>query len=242
MICVGGIINPIGCAVAYRRKYLKKILDEYTLKLGNNLTSSEDIFIGFAFNNVGYRNIQVQSIYALTREPRIAHFPKQVMMWSSAFLQSCYYFNSLVMTPFKAPRLFYQKIKEREDSKLQARVDERKIREGYRQNFSVAYTEKYGRPIGWFIFTALFEKISFPTIIIILICLQLWKILAITFIAELSIYTLVVALLRKHYRIKNVLKSILFSPVRYSILLFDIFVIANFVKDIWITQNRNWIK
>ncbi|MHB1271222.1 MAG: hypothetical protein ACYCZD_00370 [Rhodanobacter sp.] len=47
----GGITNPVGCAVAYRREYVADLFDRYEPQFGDNLTNSEDIFIGFALIN-----------------------------------------------------------------------------------------------------------------------------------------------------------------------------------------------
>jgi hypothetical protein len=48
MVFFGSITNPVGCAVAYRRKYVKELFDSYEPMFGDDLTNSEDIFIGFA--------------------------------------------------------------------------------------------------------------------------------------------------------------------------------------------------
>jgi glycosyltransferase involved in cell wall biosynthesis len=98
----GTLCNPVGCAVAYRRKYLKALFDEVEPRLGDDLTNSEDIFIGMAMVNEGYRNIQVPDVSARTVEPEVQRLPKQMYLWSSAFLQSAYYFDALLKSPFKA--------------------------------------------------------------------------------------------------------------------------------------------
>ena len=102
MVFFGTITNPVGCAVAYRRKYVQHMFDHFGPSLGDDLTNSEDIFIGMAMLNEGYRNIQLTDVTALTVEPEIHRLPKQVYLWSSAFLQSCYYFDPLLKSPFKA--------------------------------------------------------------------------------------------------------------------------------------------
>lgn len=98
----GTLCNPVGCAVAYRRKYLKALFDEVEPKLGDDLTNSEDIFIGMAMVNEGYRNIQVSDVSARTVEPEVQRLPKQMYLWSSAFLQSAFYFDALLKSPFTA--------------------------------------------------------------------------------------------------------------------------------------------
>ena len=100
----GTTSNPVGCAVAYRRKYVKELFDHIGPILGDDLTNSEDIFIGFSMVNQGYRNIQLTDVYARTVEPEVHRLPRQIYLWSSSFLQSCYYFDPLMWSPFKAFR------------------------------------------------------------------------------------------------------------------------------------------
>ena len=102
MVFFGTTTNPVGCAVAYRRKYVRSLFDYISPILGDDLTNSEDIFIGFAMLNEGYRNIQLTDVYARTVEPEVQRLPRQVYLWSSSFFQSCYYFDPLLRSPFKA--------------------------------------------------------------------------------------------------------------------------------------------
>jgi glycosyltransferase involved in cell wall biosynthesis len=102
MVFFGTITNPVGCAVAYRRKYVQRLFDHFGPLLGDDLTNSEDIFIGLAMLNEGYRNIQLIDVTARTVEPEVQKLPKQVYLWSSAFLQSCYYFDALLKSPFRS--------------------------------------------------------------------------------------------------------------------------------------------
>jgi glycosyltransferase involved in cell wall biosynthesis len=102
VVFFGTTSNPVGCAVAYRRKYVRALFDHIGPVLGDDLTNSEDIFIGFSMVNEGYRNIQLTDVYARTVEPEVQRLPRQIYLWSSAFLQSCYYFDPLMRSPFKA--------------------------------------------------------------------------------------------------------------------------------------------
>jgi glycosyltransferase involved in cell wall biosynthesis len=102
MIFFGTTTNPVGCAVAYRRRYVQRLFDHFGPLLGDDLTNSEDIFIGMAMLNEGYRNIQLIDVRARTVEPEVQRLPRQIYLWSSAFLQSCYYFDPLLKSPFKA--------------------------------------------------------------------------------------------------------------------------------------------
>jgi glycosyltransferase involved in cell wall biosynthesis len=101
MTAFGTITNPVGCAVAYRRRYVGKLFDKYFPQFGDDLTNSEDIFIGFALLNEGYRNIQLTDVYARTVEPEVQRLPRQLYLWSSSFLQCCFYFDDLLRS---APR------------------------------------------------------------------------------------------------------------------------------------------
>ncbi|MCJ7765763.1 MAG: glycosyltransferase, partial [Thiovulaceae bacterium] len=102
MALFGSITNPVGCAVAYRRKYVKALFDQYEPLFGDDLTNSEDIFIGFAMLKHGYRNIQLMDVDARSQEPEAERLPHEVYLWSSSFFQSCYYFDDLVRSPFKS--------------------------------------------------------------------------------------------------------------------------------------------
>src|SRR5262245_52560497 len=107
MAFFGTMTNPVGCAVAYRRKYVRALFDYVSPILGDDLTNSEDIFIGFSMLNEGYRNIQLIDVHARTVEPEVQRLPRQIYLWSSSFLQSCYYFDSLVRSPFRAIKRWF---------------------------------------------------------------------------------------------------------------------------------------
>lgn len=242
MIFFGSIINPIGCAVAYRREYLEALFDEYEEEFGDNLTTSEDIFIGFALVNSGYKNVLVDNIYALTQEPKFSKIFKQIFKWSSSYLQCCYYFDDLVSTPFKFYRVLYRKFKDKVTG-LEKKIKQmRKIKEAYRQPFGMGYTKTYGRPIGWFVFTSAFEKCSFPFALLAMAYLGLWKWLIITIIIEVFLYTFMIFKFHRNRRFANFVKSILLTPIRYSIMMFDVYVLSSFLKDIYFTEERAWRK
>src|SRR5574340_204054 len=129
MTFFGSILNPVGCAVAYRRDVLKTIVfDRYEPLLGDDLTNSEDIFIGFAMNDNGYRNIQLTDVYARSQEPEVGRVPGQIYLWSSSFLQSCYYFDELMRSPFKRSEEHTSELQSPKDLVCRLLLDKKKQR------------------------------------------------------------------------------------------------------------------
>jgi len=242
MVFFGSILNPVGCAVAYRRSVLKTIVfDRYEPILGDDLTNSEDIFIGFAMNDNGYRNIQLTDVYARSQEPEVGRVPGQIYLWSSSFLQSCYYFDELMRSPFKALKRYRRK--KEEQAELASGLAEKRVHhEQYRQPFGIDYTIKYGRPIGWVLFMSAFEKVAFPTVLLIMLLLRLWEPLAITLVAETVVATSILAIVAEGKRIEYFLKGLIVTPLRYGVLLFDLITVGRFAADLWIFRNRRWRK
>jgi len=238
MVFFGGITNPVGCAVAYRRKYIKDLFDRYEPIFGDDLTNSEDIFIGFALNNEGYRNVQLQDVLARSEEPEVQRLPRQVYLWSSSFLQSCYYFDALLRTPFKTVKRWRKRREEKQSGVEELRL----VKEQYRQPFGEKYTLEYGRPIGWAMFLSAVEKIGFPTAIIILLVLRMWEPLAVTIIAELLLSLAALVVVARGARISTLLKGIAITPLRYALMVADTYTIGRFAFDLWITGNRKWRK
>jgi len=242
MVFFGSIINPVGCAVAYRQKYIKELFDHYEPILGDDLSNSEDIFIGFALLNQGYRNIQLMDVYARSQEPEAEFLPRQIYMWSSAFLQSCYYFKYLVRSPFLALKRWRYIRKTKKTIADEEIKKKRKIQEPYRQAFGEEITKKFGRKMGWVIFWALAEKIFFPLAIIVMALLRLWEPLIVTFVAETILSLSILVYISKGSRFKYLIKGLIATPVRYLSLLFDIYTISRFASDIWLTKDKRWRK
>lgn len=238
MVFFGSITNPVGCAVAYRRQYVKDLFDKYEPLFGDDLTNSEDIFIGFALNNEGYRNIQLQDVTARSEEPEVQRLPRQIYLWSSSFLQSCYYFDPLLRTPFK----LFKRMRKKREEKQSGVADLRRIAEQYRQPFGEQHTLEFGRPIGWAMFLSAVEKIGFPTALIIMILLRMWEPLAVTLVAEVIVSLAVLFVVGKGQRLAMVFKGLLMTPVRYAMIVADAITIGRFAGDLWITGNRKWRK
>jgi glycosyltransferase involved in cell wall biosynthesis len=239
MYFFGSIVNPIGCAVAYRREYIRELFDHYEPSLGNDLTTSEDIFIGFALLQRGYRNVQVKDVYAYSEEPVAHRLPRQLFLWSSSFLQSCYYFPDLVISPFKV----FRRMKKRKEDKESGVENKRKIKEAYRQAFGIDYTKKYGRPIGWTILFGLIEKIGFPLIILLLALRGDWESIGWTLLVEMSALTAITCLLSgRDNDWSYIWKGIVATPVRYFTTLYDLVIFFFFLIDIWFIKDFKWRK
>lgn len=239
MVFFGSITNPVGCAVAYRRKYVQDLFNKYEPSLGDDLTNSEDIFIGFALLARGYRNIQLADVYARSEEPEARRLPRQVYMWSSSFLQSCYYFDSLLRSPFKSIKRYRHNKKLAADKEIQ---DKRKIKEPYRQPFGEQYTLDYGRPMGWALLMPAFEKISFPTVLTMMMIFKLWEPLIITLLAETLLMVVILAIVAKGHRWAYVGKGLLVTPIRYLSIFFDLLTMLRFAFELWVSRTRRWRK
>jgi len=242
MLLFGSTINPVGCAVAYRRKYLEKVFDHYEPVFGDNLTNSEDIFIGFALLSRGYRNVQITDVYMRSQEPEATRLPRQFYLWSSAFLQSCYYLDDLVRSPFKVFERYRQKKWNRQREGRAGVGDRRHVVDPYRLAFGDHVARRLGRPMGWAVFFSLAEKIFYPTAIIIMILLGLWEELSVTVVVEILVTTSLLVYVAKGQRVEYLLKGLAATPIRYMSLFYDWLTVARFAKDIWITKNTQWRK
>jgi len=242
MAFFGSIINPVGCAVAYRRKFVKELFDHYEPILGDDLTNSEDIFIGFALMEQGYRNIQLTDVYCRSIEPEVQNLPKQIYLWSSSFLQSCYYFDELLRSPFKGIKRYLLHRRGKPSAEETQGREKRVAQEAYRQRWGMDHTLKYGRPMGWVLFMSLVEKLFFPVALILMMILQLWEPLAVTILVETIVSLSILAIISEGQRLEMVLKGLLVTPIRYATLLFDIITTAHVAMDLWIKKDRRWRK
>ena len=294
MAMFGTVTNPAGCAVAYRRTYLESLFDTVEPLLGDDLTNSEDIFIGLAMLNEGYRNVQVTDVCARTVEPEVQRLPRQLYLWSSAFLQSAFYFDGLLKSPFKALRRWRlgrdprnatdrrrkeivatrsvayagmngamppdpilaiaTDISNAVPRALAAGADalrhaaqlptgnRRVVQEPYRQAFGRERTKAYGRPAGWALMTSAVEKIGFPTMLLLMVVFGNWEDLLIAICAETLLVVSALMIVMKNQRLEYLVKGIAVTPVRYTLLAFELVTIARFASDLWLTGNRKWRK
>ena len=85
---------------------------------------------------------------------------------------------------------------------------------------------------------AAFEKVAFPTALVIMILLQLWKPLAIALVAESVLATSLLVMVAQGHRLEYLAKGLLVAPLRYAVLLFDLIAIGRFAADRWIFRSR----
>ncbi len=242
MVFFGSIVNPVGCAVAYRRKYVKDLFDRFEPELGDDLTNSEDIFIGFAFLEQGYRNIQLMDVQARSVEPEADSLPRQIYLWSSSFLQSSYYFDDLVRGPLKAVKRKLLRRRGPGGAEQDPGRERRRIKEAYRQRFGVDYTRNYGRPMGWVLLMSLIEKVFFPTVLILMMLFGAWTPLGLTVVIETIISVSILGIISRGQRLEMMTKGLLVTPIRYASLLFDAVTIGRFAGDLWFSKTRRWRK
>jgi hypothetical protein len=153
-------------------------------------------------------------------------------------MQSCYYFDVLLYSPFKA---YKRLLKRRSD--IDAKYEQkRKVKEQYRQPFGSEYTKEYGRPLGWVFLMSAIEKAFFPVVLLIMLILNLWEVLAVTLLVETIFSLSVLAIITKGKRLEYVLKGLIISPLRYLAVLFDLITMVRFFADLWVFRNRSWRK
>ena len=240
MTFFGSISGPIGCAVAYRRQYVENLFDKYEPIMGDDLTNSEDVFLGLAALNEGHRNIQLQDVIARTEEPEFQRLHKQLYLWSSAFLQSAFYFDTLMWSPFKTLRRIVNGDWRR--NKVRSFDEKRRVAEPYRQAFGEEVTKKRGRPMGWVLLMGVVEKLFFPAFIIIMVALGWWEALIVTIVAEILLASTLLAISSPRQRVEYFLKCLLITPIRYATLMLDFVTALRFAADLWIFGNRRWRK
>ncbi len=238
----GAQLNPVGCAVAYKTVRLRECFAYAQPRVGDNLSMSEDIYIGHFFNWKGYRNVQVVGVQCESTEPPVTRLPRQLFLWSSAFLQSCYYFIDLPLSPFRQlKRLIANTAGGRPAAPAQSGAEKRVIQEEYRAAWGEQITRRDGRPVGWLELIALVEKVSYPVVIIYLALFNR-EVLLITIAAE-TLFCMFLLLLtaERGSRLKYAAMLVPATPIRLMSLGVDLFAAIVCVTDLAV-GNREWRK
>lgn len=213
----GSVLNPAGCAVAYRRRYVKDLFDHYEPIFGDDLTKAEDIFIGMALLHEGYRNVMLADVVARTQDPAVQRLPSQQRRWASSFFRSCADMEGLLASPFKAlqRRAHERRLRQSGVAAL------RKVKEPYRQTWGRDYTKRFGRPIGWAVLFSALEKAAWPLTLALLAGLGLWRALGAVVAAECLLTFLALLLSARERRWTLAFQGLLVTPLRYLGLLSD---------------------
>ncbi|HSH14225.1 MAG TPA: hypothetical protein VLA15_10760, partial [Desulfurivibrionaceae bacterium] len=97
-------------------------------------------------------------------------------------------------------------------------------------------------PMGWALLISAFEKISFPTVLTVMIILKMWEPLAITLLAETLLMVIILAIVAKGHRWAYIGKGLLITPIRYLSIFFDLLTMFRFAFELWVSRTRRWRK
>ena len=238
----GSQLNPVGCAALYKTQRLRECFDYAEPRVGDNLSMSEDIYIGHFFMWKGYRNVHVSRVTCESTEPLIVRLPFQLYLWGSAFLQSLYYFRDLPASPFRRIRGRLRKWFAGTRSKKQRDgLERRRIREQYRAPWGEEFTRREGRAVGWVDLLSAIEKVSYPAVLALLSFYSMEAALW-TMGIEVSCCTTAVFLVAdRGTRLRSAAWMVLSTPVRIVNLGTDVVVFGRYVVDLTV-GNRNWRK
>lgn len=213
----GSVLSPAGCAVAYRRRYVKDLFDHYEPIFGDDLTQAEDIFIGLALLHEGYRNVMLPEVVARTQDPALPDLPAQQRRWASSFFRSCADLEGLLASPFRALRRAAHERRLRRSGVAALR----KVKEPYRQTWGRDYTKRFGRPIGWAVLFSALEKAAWPLTLALLAGLGQWGLLGAVVAVECFCTFLALLFSARERRWTLAFQGLLVTPLRYLGLVSD---------------------
>lgn len=244
---------PVGCAVLYDREKLVSVFKDYEESHGNDLTNSEDIFVGFAFCNRGWDNVQLANTYMRSSVPGLRGVLRQNYLWGSGFLQSAYYFGRLSRR-FRSRRVTTDGGTETASPRADlARGDRTDLHEAIESTDVTEETDGFDlgrpregmkRPMGWVVLTQLIDGL-YPTMVFALLLSSLVGIFA----AELAVLIVVVeftmfvllALVTRSDRLelpRNLLPFLVIRLITLPVLTYTYLRVGT---DI-VVGNRNWRK
>ncbi len=237
----GSRLNPIGCAVVYRTQRLRECFAYARPQMGDNLTNSEDVFIGHFFAWKGWRNIQVADVRCESIEPSIERLPRQLYLWSSSFLQALYYFSELPLSPFKEMKNWAAGLFSKRRDAAPSEAQRRRIKEQYRAPWGEDHTRRFGRRVGWVDLVSLFEKVSYPTLLLFFALFN-HKVFWISVGLEAVLATVgVFVVADSGSRWKSAGLMLAATPIRLLSLGVDLITTLRYLFDLG-TGNRNWRK
>jgi len=237
----GSRLNPIGCAVIYRTNRLRECFAYAQPQMGDNLTNSEDIFIGHFFTWKGWRNIQVTGVRCESIEPSIERLPRQLYLWSSSFLQALYYFRELPLSPFKEAKHRLGGLFSSGRKNVSEGAQKRHVQEQYRAPWGEDFTRRFGRPVGWVDLISLLEKVTYPVLLLYFALFNheaFWISIGLEAVLA-SVGVFVVA--DSGSRWKSAAMMLTATPIRLMTLGVDLVTTVRLLLDLG-TGNREWKK
>jgi len=231
----GSRLNPIGCAVAYKTGRLRECFAYAEPRMGDNMSASEDIFIGHFFTWKGWRNVQVNGIRCESLEPSVERLPRQLYLWSSSFFQTQYFFPEMPLSLFKQVKRLFRL------GRKDPGAERRRIQEQYRAPWGERYTQRFGRPLGVVDLMSLLEKVCYPLVLVYLLVVEPDAAL-LTVAAEATLATAGVFLCaRSGERFQAAAMMAAATPIRLMSLGVDLVTLSKYLADM-ATGNRNWRK
>jgi hypothetical protein len=237
----GSRLNPIGCAVVYRTQRLRECFAYANPQMGDNLTNSEDIFIGHFFAWKGWRNAQVAGVRCESIEPSIERLPRQLYLWSSAFFQSLYYFSELPLSPFTQLKNWATGLFSKPRAASLDGRQKRIIQEQYRAPWGEDFTRQFGRRLGWLDLLALLEKVTYPVLLLYFALLRHEAFWIAVGLEALLATTGVFVVADSGSRFKSAGMMLAATPIRLLTLGVDLITALRYLFDL-ATGNRNWRK
>ena len=237
----GSRLNPIGCAVAYRTQRLRECFAYARPQMGDNLTNSEDIFIGHFFTWKGWRNIQVNDVRCESIEPGIEKLPRQLYLWSSSFFQALYYFSELPLSPFKEMKTCALGLFSKRRNEAPGGARQRRIQEQYRAPWGEDFTRRFGRGVGWVDLISLLEKVTYPAMLLYFAFFNHEAFWISVGLEAILATTGVFVMADSGSRWKSAGMMLAATPVRVLSLGVDLVASLRYLYDLG-TGNRNWRK
>lgn len=229
MALLGGVAHPAGGAVAYRRRYLKDLFDRYEPHHGEDMSAVPEIFIGLALDHEGYRHVQLADLRARALEAGPEHLPRQLRENTMAFLQCCRAFDALLRTPFQQPRQWWRRRQVHRQIANGTRPEQRRVVEAYRQPFGARLTHQQGRPIGWALVLAMFDRLAFPATLLLFAAAASWAGLLAVVAVEALAWLGVLMLVSRGERLAMVGKALIAAPLRYPAACVELYSLLGFI-------------
>ena len=209
--------------------------------MGDNLTNSEDIFIGHYFTWKGWRNVQVDDVHCESMEPGIDRLPRQLYLWSSSFSQSLYYFNELPLSPFRQAKNWAAGLFSKHRHKAPSGAQWRRVHEQYRAPWGEDHTRRFGRHLGLLDLISLLEKVTYPVLLLYFAVFNHEAFWISVGLEAILATTGVFVVADSGSRFKSAGMMLAATPVRVLSLGVDLVATLRYVFDLG-TGNRKWRK